>query len=258
VRKVPDLGVTYDWLGVFSHECEKSSWLGRYIRLTWALHTMYVYACICTYMQVWACIRKYMYVFVRPSHLYNYTWHFFSGYGKHANMYKYVHIRANTYRIHINTYTYIQIHAHLTPKSCIQLYLAYFQWIWHTCKYVQIRAYTCKYNNIHLDTYTYIQTWIRTTKVCRDMPPLRLTLAGPPLGHGPGRPGASSRPHCWARQSGPDSSWAARASGQLELEGPGHWRQSAWARASHPAWQAALGLSHGDAVTSARPLILTW
>ncbi len=115
-------------------------------------------------------------------------------------------IRANTYRININIYTYIQIHTHLTPESCIQLYLAYFQWIWHTCKYVHLHANTCKYINIHLDTYTYIQTWIRTTEVCRDM---QLTLAGP-LGHGPGRPGArgraynalSSRQRCWARQSG--------------------------------------------------------
>jgi hypothetical protein len=52
--------------------------------------------------------------------------------------------------------TYFQIHTHLTPKSCIlvQLYLAYFQWIWHTCKYVQIRStHTCKYIQ---DTYKYI------------------------------------------------------------------------------------------------------
>jgi hypothetical protein len=143
----------------------------------------------------------------------------------------------------------------------------------HTCKYVQICAYTCKYINtfryihIHSNLNTNNRTLYctqpptrggdqavmptprgcRTTttttttkEVCRDMP---LTLAGP-LGHGPGRPGArgraynalNSRPRCGARQSGPGSSWAARASGQLELEGPASQPVTMTGRTGSESW----------------------
>ncbi len=72
VRNVPDLGVTYDWLGVFSHECVRkvpdlgvtNDWLGRYIQCTY----IHVSVRICKYEHVYVSICTYVYISYQWSH----------------------------------------------------------------------------------------------------------------------------------------------------------------------------------------------